>query len=188
MRLLVLVIACLLMLITMVGIIADAEASSIHYTYKGNRTGDLYTGGYLHFPKSLADYIKVQTGGIIEEETNTSWKIKVNSRIVNIHYIELSNDSFSFSKKRFEAKEYPAELVKPVKKNELRVMLKNFTGTLENVKQDLKSVKGNVKAAASKPTAGEQLMGFLLYYPPLYVVYAVLAVLGLLALLGKRYG
>lgn len=188
MRLLLLVIACLLMLIAMVGIIADAEANSIHYTYKGNSTGDLYIGGHLHFPKNLADYIKVQTGGIVEEETNTSWKIKVNNKIVNIHYIELGNNSFSFSKKRFEAKEYPEEMVKPVKKNELRLILKNFNKTLENVKQDLKSVKGNVKAAASKPTAGEQLMGFLMYYPPLYVVYAILAVLGLLALLGKRYG
>lgn len=159
---------------------------SIYYTYNNSTTEELYIGGYIHFPKTIADKIKV-TGGVIEKEDQTGWKIRATQQVVNIQYVKLSNDDFSYATKTFKAKEYPAELYKPVKPGEMRLKLIELNSKLSQFEEELKSIKTDVKAVADKPTAGEQLMGFLLYFPPMWVVYAVLGVLGFLALIGWWY-
>ncbi len=159
---------------------------AIYYTYNGSVTKELYIGGYIHFPKSIADRIRV-TGGVVEREDQTGWRIRVTQSVVNVQYIKLSSEDFSYTTKTFKAKEYPAELYKPVSPDEMRLKLIELNSKLSEFEKELKSIKSEVKAAADKPTAGEQLMGFLLYFPPMWVVYAVLGVLGFLALIGWWY-
>jgi len=160
---------------------------AIYYTYNGSVTKELYIGGYLHFPKTIADRIRV-TGGVVEKEDQTGWRIRVTQSVVNVQYIKLSSEDFSYTTKTFKAKEYPAELYKPVSPDEMRLKLIELNSKLAEFEKDLKSIKSEVKAAAEKPTAGEQLMGFLLYFPPMWVVYAVLGVTGFLAMVGWWYG
>ena len=56
---------------------------SIYYTYDGSVTRELYIGGYLHFPKTVADRIRV-AGGVIEKEDQTEWKMRVTHHAVNV--------------------------------------------------------------------------------------------------------
>jgi len=184
-------IALVLIVITILclyGIVAIAivRATAIYYTYNGNITKELYIGGYIHFPKTIADRIKV-TGGIIEEEDETGWKIRVTQQAVNIQYIKLSDRDFSYSTKTFNAKDYPAELYRPVEPEEMRLKLIELNNRLSRFEEALKSIGADVKAIADKPTAGEQLMGFLLYFPPMWVLYAAIGTLCFLALSGWWY-
>lgn len=170
----------------MLAFVGIASAGSIHFSYEGNATNELYIGGYIHFPKSIADRIKV-TGGVLEQENENGWLIKATNPVVNVEYIKVTDEDFSYSKKTFKAKEYPSELYEPVEPNEMRLTLKELKIALSNMTAELNAVKTQVKSIADKPTAGEQLMGFLLYFPPMWVVYAVFGVLGILAVLGWWY-
>jgi len=159
---------------------------TVYYTYNGNVTAELYIGGCVHFPKSIADRIKVQ-GGVVELEDETGWKIRATNSVVMIQYVKLSDRDFFYGTRTFKAKEYPAETFRPVKPDEMRLTLIELNSKLAEFEKDLKSIKSEVKAAAEKPTAGEQLMGFLMYFPPMWVVYAVLGVTGFLAIVGWWY-
>lgn len=158
----------------------------IYYTIDGNLTKELYIGGYIHFPKKLADRIKV-TGGAIEQEDETGWKIKVTSPSVTVEYVKLTDRDFGYFKKIFVAKEYPAELLKPVKPDEMRLTLINLSKKVEDFREELKKVRNSIEVIAEKPTVEEQLMGFLLYFPPMWVVYALLGTMGFLIAIGWWY-
>ncbi len=165
-----------------------ADADNIQYSYDGNYTNKLYSGGKLFFPKSMADRVKVEAGGVIVNETSDYWVIKASGEVLSVRYISLSENSFSYDKQQFRPEKYPADLVEPVTKNQVRVSLKNLNTTLTEMKDELSSVENRVEAAAQKPTAGEQLTGFLLYYPPMWIIYLTLGVTAFLGVIGKRYG
>jgi len=179
-----------LVLICMVGItIAEKPANelgTIYYSYGGNVTKELYIGGYLHFPKKLADRIKV-TGGAVEKEDDTGWKIKVTSNAVVVDYVKLTDKDFSYSRKKFVAKEYPAELIKPVKPDEMRMTLIELNKNLNNVTKELKTVKYKVTEISERPTIQEMLVGFFVYSPWMYPIYVIVGILGLLYVLGARW-
>ncbi len=192
--LLVLLTLCLYGIVTIAIVqaseVGDGEPaclkSSIYYTYEGDVTRELYIGGYSHFPRAIADRIKV-TGGVIEKEDQTGWKLRVTQQVVNVQYVKLSDNDFSYSTKTFKAKVYPEELYRPVTPDEMRLKLIELNDKLSRFEEELKSMRTDIEAVADKPTVGEQLMGFLLYFPPMWVVYAVLGTLGFLALAGWWY-
>ncbi|MEM2356158.1 MAG: hypothetical protein QXO00_07585 [Candidatus Bathyarchaeia archaeon] len=161
-------------------------ANSIYYTYSGNATAELYIGGYIFFPKTIADRIKV-SGGVTEKEDECGWMIKVSQNAVTVQFVKLSDNDFSYGTRNFNAKEYPAELFKPVEPEEIRIKLIELNETISKFEKELKSIKLDVKTVASKPTFSEELKGFLLYFPPIWVLYTILGVVGFIALLGWWY-
>ena len=84
---------------------------------------------------------------------------------MNIQFVKLSNNDFSYATKTFKAKEYPAELYKPVKPDEMRMTLINLNNNLEELKKEVQSTKLKVKEISEKPTFEETLYGFFVYNP-----------------------
>ncbi|RLI75982.1 hypothetical protein DRO97_01985 [Archaeoglobales archaeon] len=162
------------------------EAKTVYFTYDGNATKELYTGGYLHFPKSIADKIKV-CGGIVEKENDKEWAIKVTKNTVVVEYIKLTNNSFSYGKKTYSAKEFPAELYEPVMPEEMRLTLMSVNQNYANLTKELNNLKAVVNSIKDRPTFGEEVKGFLLYFPPVWVAYIIFGILGFLTLLGWWY-
>jgi len=174
------------LLVVLLFCIATASAKGIYFTYQGNVTKELYIGGELHFPKSIADRIKI-SGGVVLNSTNEEWIIRVTANTVVVEYIKLTNDSFSYGKRTYSAKNFPAELYKPVKPDEMRMALMQVNDNYAKLAKELASLKTAIKTVESKPTFGEELRGFLLYFPLMWVVYVAAGILGFFALLGWWY-
>ncbi len=175
-----------LCLITIFVITGSAAAQGVYYTYQGNTTPNLYVGGEIHFPKSLADRVKV-SGGVILNETSDEWIIRATSKTINIEYIKLSNRDFSYRKSTYVAKEYPTTLYKPVKPDEMRLTLIQVNKNYLNLTKELNSLKLAVKTIEGRPTFGEEVKGFLLYFPVMWVVYIFVGILAFIALIGWWY-
>ncbi len=150
-------VASLFVLVLVAGIV---NAGSVYFTYdvNGNKTvtKELYIGGEIHFPKSIADRIKVN-GGVIENETKSEWIIKATSNVVTVEYVKLTNNSFSYAKKIYRAKPFPEELYKPVSPNELRLALINLTKFQNDVNQKIDKIEAEIHKIKQKPTAGQEL-------------------------------
>ena len=181
---LVLVVA---LLATLIGV---ASANSVYFTYyiNGNKTitKELYIGGEIHFPKSIADRIRV-IGGVVINETESEWIIKATSSVVTVEYVKLTNNSFAYSKKVYRAKPFPAELYKPVTLNELRLALVNLTKFQNDINQKISKIESEIHEIKQKPTAGQELMSFLSTNPVALGVYTILSILAIIALLGWLY-
>jgi len=173
-------------LITIFVLIGHSAAQGVYYTYQGNATPNLFVGGEIHFPKSLADRVKV-VGGVVLNETEKEWVIRATSETVNVEYVKLSDKDFSYRKRTFVAKEYPAEIYNPVKPDEMRLTLIQVNKNYLNLTKELDSLKLAVKTIEGRPTIGEELKGFLLYFPVMWVVYVFVGVLSFIALIGWWY-
>ena len=180
-------IASILVLVIVTGIV---NAGSIYFTYdiNGNKTvtKELYMGGEIHFPKSIADRIKVN-GGIVINETESEWVIKATSSVVTVEYVKLTNTSFSYAKKIYNAKPFPKELYKPVTPDELRLALINLSQFQNDVNRKIGKIEAEIHEIKQKPTAGQELMSFLSTNPVALAFYVFIFILAIIALLGWLY-
>jgi len=162
-------------------VIAPASAQ-IYFTYDGKPVDKLYIGGELHVSKSVADRVRV-TGGVLENETEEEWIIKVTGSPVVLEYVKLSNNSFSYSQKTFKAEEFNEEIYRPMKPDEIRIALNDLNNSISTLSTQLSEIKERVY----QPTLEERLTEFLLFNPVMIFIYIVVAFFVVLIILGRLW-
>ncbi len=166
---------------------ANAETAQIYYSFNSTPTSSLFIGGHIHFPKAFADRIKV-SGGVIEEEDEREWIIKVTDPQVRIDYLLLTNNSFETGTKTFQAKEYRKELYQPMKPDEIRQQVKITNNRLMAMQEQISAIASDIQELKSKPTSWDQFKAFLKESPFMKPVYLILAFLIFVSILGWLYG
>lgn len=166
---------------------ANAEEAQILYSFEGNYTGTLFINGYIHFPKAFADRIKV-TGGVIEEENEREWIIRVTDPNVRIDYLLLTNNSFETGTKTFQAKEYRADVYEPMKPDEIRQQVKITNNRLQSLQEQISAMAHDIQELKNRPTSWDQFKTFLKESPVMKPVYLILAFLIFVTILGWFYG
>lgn len=176
----------LYLVLAVILLLAVNSASATYYTYNSNTTEELYVGGRIHLPKSVADRLVVNGGGVIEKSTPKQWIIRATGERVSIEYVKLNDFGFSHNKKTFSAKEFPKELYNYMNKSEMRLTIKDLNNKVGNLSSKVNQIEKNTDAIADKPSFEDKVAGFLFFNPFMYIVYAVLAFFGFLAFLGSR--
>jgi|GEM_PF-5993468 hypothetical protein len=178
-------------LLAFVGFMAMAtvngQENQIKYSFNGTYTGSLFIGGHIYFPKSMADRIKV-TGGLIVGETPQEWIIRVTDPQVRIDYLTLTENSFDYGTKTFQAKEYRADVYEPMKPDEIRQQVKVTNNRLQSLQEQVSAIGADVQDLKNRPTSVDQIKAFLKENPAMKLVYLVVGFLVFVTILGWFYG
>lgn len=162
--------------------LAVPSSAQIYYTYSGKAVDKLYIGGELHVSKKIADRVRV-TGGVLENETEEEWIIKVTGSTVVLEYVKLSNDSFSYAQKTFKAEEFNEEIYTPMKPDEIRIALNDLNNSISAMSSEISEIKERVY----QPSFEERFREFLLYNPFMIFIYIVVAFFVILIILGRLW-